>query len=83
MRTKKQDAAKKTFRVPGGLLFPFIGIEAIIWLLTSLSKWEILSTGIFISAVSMIYFFMKKFKNKNIEAVPTSELNQQIKIQTT
>ncbi len=37
---KKQDAAKKTFHVPGGLLFPFIGIEAIIWLPISLSKWK-------------------------------------------
>ena len=64
LRRKKQDAAEKTFSMPGGLIFPFIGIAAIIWLLTSLSKWEILSTIIFIAAVCIIYFVMKKFKIK-------------------
>jgi len=64
LRMKKQEAAEKTFRVPGGLIIPFIGIAAIIWLLTSLSKWEILSTLIFIALVSLIYFIMKKSKNK-------------------
>ncbi len=64
LRRKKQDAGEKTFRMPGGLTFPLIGIAAIIWLLTSLSKWEILSTIIFIAAVCVIYFIMKKFQNK-------------------
>ena len=63
---KKQEDAEKTFQVPGGLLIPCIGIAAIIWLLSSLSKWEVLSTLIFIAAVCVIYFVMKKFKNKNI-----------------
>jgi len=64
LRMKKQDADEKTFRAPGGLITPCIGIAAIIWLLSSLSKWEILSTLIFIAAVSVIYFIMKKFQNK-------------------
>ena len=62
LRRNKQAASEKTFRAPGGLIFPCIGIAAIIWLLTSLSKWEILSTIIFIGAVCIIYFIMKKFK---------------------
>ncbi len=65
LRRKKPDTAEKTFRMPGGLTFPFIGIAAIIWLLTSLSKWEILSTIIFIAAICVIYFVMKRFKDKN------------------
>ena len=64
LRKKKQVTAEKTFRVPGGLIIPFIGIASIIWLLTSLSKWEILSTVIFIAVVSVIYFVMKYLKNK-------------------
>ena len=32
LRMTKQDAAEKTFRVPGGLVIPFIGIAAIVWL---------------------------------------------------
>lgn len=62
LRRKKQESGDKTFRAPGGLTFPLIGIAAIIWLLTSLSKWEILSTLIFIAVVCVIYFVMKKLK---------------------
>ncbi len=62
LRNSKRDASKKTFRVPGGLLIPLIGIAAIVWLLTSLGKWEILSTIIFIATVCVIYFVMKKLK---------------------
>ena len=65
LRRNKQDAGEKTFRMPGGLTFPLIGIAAIIWLLTSLSKWEILSTIVFIAAVCVIYFIMKKIKIVN------------------
>ncbi len=62
LRKQKQAVAEKTFRAPGGLLFPVIGIGTIVWLLTSLSKWEILSTLIFIATICVIYFIMKKLK---------------------
>ena len=62
LRMKKQDTAEKTFRAPGGLVTPLIGIAAIVWLLSSLSKWEILSTIIFIASVSVLYFITKQFK---------------------
>ncbi len=62
LRMRKTEPVEKTFRMPGGLTFPFIGIAAIIWLLTSLNKWEILSTLIFIAIICAIYFIMKKFK---------------------
>ena len=65
LRKQKQDASEKTFRAPGGLIFPLVGIATIAWLLTSLKKWEILSTLIFIAAVCVIYFVMKRIKNKN------------------
>ncbi len=64
LRSKKQDAAGKTFRIPGGLIVPLIGIASIVWLLSSLSKWEILSTIIFIVVICLIYFAMKKLKRK-------------------
>ena len=65
LRNKKQVATEKTFRVPGGLTIPLFGIATIIWLLISLSKWEILSTIIFISAICLTYFIMKLIKSKN------------------
>ncbi len=59
LRMKKQDdTTEKTFKVPGGLIIPFIGIAAIIWLLISLSKWEILSTTISIAVICVIYFVL-------------------------
>ena len=69
LRTKKQYSSEKTFRIPGGLIIPFIGIAAIVWLLTSLGKWEILSTVIFIAVVCLIYFVMKKVKKEKINII--------------
>ncbi|MGN6533449.1 MAG: APC family permease [Ginsengibacter sp.] len=67
LRKKRANVDEKTFTVPGGFIIPFVGIAAIVWLLTSLSKWEILSTIIFILVICVIYFVMKKYKKrKNI-----------------
>lgn len=66
LRNKKENT-EKSFRIPGGLLVPFIGIASIIWLLTSLSKWEIGSTVIFIAVICILYFVIKKYqKKKNV-----------------
>ena len=65
LRAKNIEGDENLFKAPGGLITPIIGIAAIIWLLTSLSKWEILSTVIFIAAVCVIYFAMKWIKRKN------------------
>jgi amino acid transporter len=62
LRLQKQEATEKTFRAPGGLIVPFTGITAIIWLLTSLKKWEIFSTLIFIAVICLIYVIMKWMK---------------------
>lgn len=64
LRKKKEYTSEKTFRAPGGLVTPLIGIAAIIWLLSSLSKWEILSTIIFIAAVAGMFFINRKFKKE-------------------
>ena len=66
LRNKKQEASEKTFKAPGGLITPFIGIASIVWLLTSLSKWEILSTIAFMAIVCIMYFVMKKLKKGKI-----------------
>jgi len=64
LRVKSQDidVSKKTFRVPGGLVIPCIGIASIVWLLTGLNKWEIASTTMFIAALCILYFIIKRFK---------------------
>jgi amino acid transporter len=62
LRMKKQEGSQKTFRVPGGLVIPCIGVAAILWLLSSLGKWEILSTIIFIAAICVIYHVSKRIR---------------------
>jgi L-asparagine transporter-like permease len=64
LRRKKQEVSEKSFRVPGGLTIPFIGIAAIGWMLLSLSKMEILSVAVFISVVMIIYFMTKGVKKR-------------------
>jgi basic amino acid/polyamine antiporter, APA family len=64
MRRKKVEITGKIFIIPLGYTIPLIGIAAIVWLLASLSKWEILSTLIFISIISIIYFIMYWVKTK-------------------
>ncbi len=73
LRIKKQDDAEKTFKVPGGLIIPCIGIATITCLLSSLSKGEILSTVIFIVAIAVSYFLIKKLKKFKINTVPMME----------
>ncbi len=63
LRGEKQDSSENTFRMPGGLMIPLIGIAAIVWVLTGLTKKEVLSTITFIAVVSIIYFIMYKLKD--------------------
>lgn len=72
LRKKKIEGQELHFKAPGGLVTPAIAIAAIIWLLTSLGKWEILSTLIFITVVIVFYFIMKWLKLKN-ELVETAK----------
>lgn len=56
LRNNKEEDPTGIFRAPGGLITPIIAILAITWLLSSLKKWELLSTLIFIGVVIIIYF---------------------------
>jgi amino acid transporter len=66
LRRKKQEVSEKTFRMPGGVIIPFMGITAIIWLLTSLSKIEIFSAAVFVSVVVVLYLVTKGFKKRKM-----------------
>ncbi|MGH2648186.1 MAG: APC family permease, partial [Ginsengibacter sp.] len=74
LRSRKKDPTEKTFRMPGGLTIPLIGIVAISWMFTSLGKWEILSVIIFIAIVCIIYVVMKKIKKEKIVMVPAEKI---------
>jgi amino acid transporter len=64
LRTKKTEGQQTYFKAPGGLITPAIATAAIIWLLTSLRKWEVLSTLLFIIVITGFYFITKWLKQK-------------------
>ena len=73
-RMQKAKGDEKHFIAPGGWITPLVGIAAIVWLLSSLGKWEILSTLIFVAAVSIIYW-SQKWIRKKIKSVSVVEIN--------
>lgn len=72
LRMKKRETTEKTFKAPGGLIIPFIGIISIIWLLSNLDTREIFSTVIFITAVCILYFIKYKMQLKKL---PSGEIH--------
>lgn len=65
LRMKKDAGAEKSFKVPGGLLIPGIAIVAIIYVLSNLSRQEILSILVFVAVLCVIYFAMRKWQNRH------------------
>ncbi|ULQ54306.1 APC family permease [Flavihumibacter fluvii] len=65
LRKKKMEGDENLFKAPGGWATPLIGIGAILWILTGLGRWEIMSTLIFIAAICVIYFLTRWVKQKN------------------
>ena len=63
MRRKKNEEAGKTFSVRGGLTVPVIAIIAILWVLSNLSLYEILSLIVFIAALCLVFLFMRRRVN--------------------
>ena len=78
LRTKKTPVIAGTFKVPGGLFVPVIGIISITWLLASLTKKETLATVVFIILVSSTYFVVKKLKKRKMVLVPGENIVQQL-----
>jgi amino acid transporter len=64
LRRKEIVTNEKTFRVPGGIIVPLFASAGIIWLLSSLSKKEMIGTAIFILIISIIYMFILLAKKK-------------------
>jgi len=64
LRKRKEEKDDGSFRAPGGLFTPLLGIVSISWLLCSLSLREISSTLVFIGIVCGIFFATKFFKQE-------------------
>jgi amino acid transporter len=70
LRSVKQEEDKETFKIPGGLTVPIIGIVSILWLLTMLSLQEITITLIFMGAVSVMYFVLRGVQSRGNKSNP-------------
>ena len=57
-------ATAKTCRVPGGLVIPILASVLIIWILSNLSKEEMIGIGISMLVLSLIYVVMEWVKRK-------------------
>ena len=66
LRLKKNTDSTGIFKMPGGSIIPIIAIIIIVWLLAHLSSVEVKGIGIFIAAVSIIYFLSQLVKKKKI-----------------
>jgi len=66
LRYKKTGFAEKTFKIPGGLFVPLLATAIIIWILSNLTKMEMTGISITLVILSVIYAFMKWYKNKQI-----------------
>lgn len=50
---------ENSFNIPGGLLVPILALAATVWFLSNLAWKEIISTAVFLLALSVIYLAMK------------------------
>jgi amino acid transporter len=67
LRYKTQADAAKTFTVPGGWLIPTLASLAILWLLSNLSRKEMMGSAIAIVLLSLIYVVMRWYKQKQTQ----------------
>ncbi|MPR35399.1 APC family permease [Salmonirosea aquatica] len=67
LKLRKTDSliSAKTFIVPGGIIIPMLAICVIVWLLSNLSKQELIGVIVFIIVFSLIYSITKISKKKN------------------
>ncbi len=74
LRKKADVTTEKTFRVPGGIIVPLLASAGIIWLLSNLTRPELIGIGIFVIVFSFAYVIMKQVKKKNQKDKETSVL---------
>lgn len=61
LRRMKEVNTENSFRIPGGLLVPVAAILVILYLLTNLSRNELLGVAVFIAVLSVIFMIMRQF----------------------
>ena len=67
LRKKDTTTTEKAFRVPGGIIVPLLATIGIVWLLSNLTKPELIGMAIFIVLFILIYWVIKQAKKKLVE----------------
>lgn len=62
LKRKEAESADKGFRIPGGVVIPLIAAAGIIWLLSNLTRKEMIGMAAFIGVFSALYLLMKMGK---------------------
>lgn len=62
LRKKPSTEGEKTFRVAGGIIVPLLAAVSIIWLLSNLSKTELIGITLFMLLFSFAYFVLKQVR---------------------
>lgn len=66
LKSKAGVSSEKTFKAPGGIIVPLLASAGIIWLLSSLSKAELVGIAVFIAVLIPVFFIFKRLNfNKN------------------
>jgi APA family basic amino acid/polyamine antiporter len=63
---KSEAATEKTFQAPGGMIVPLLAAAGILWLLSKLTRSELIGIAGFILLFSIIYVIIKLMKKKKI-----------------
>jgi basic amino acid/polyamine antiporter, APA family len=71
LRRSSVQNMEKTFRVPGGVVIPMLAAGVIIWLLSNLTKQEVVGIAVFIAVFSSIYFGITIVKKKALKQAAT------------
>jgi len=66
LRYRKKVVEGKTFTIPGGIIIPVLATAIIVWILSNLSKEEMIGISIALLIVSLVYVLVKWYKNKQI-----------------
>jgi basic amino acid/polyamine antiporter, APA family len=64
---RKKTAAEKSFVIPGGIIVPVVAAITIVWVLSNLSKQELIGLLMTLAVLSVIYVLMQVVKRKRIQ----------------
>jgi amino acid transporter len=66
LRNEKKYDSEKTFKIPGGMIVPLLATAIIIWVLSHLSKAEMIGISIMLVILSLVYILVRRYKKEQV-----------------